>query len=108
MCRQVGDIMRNDPIIQDIQAHIDKNNLSDLERLQLRVQKHNYAKVIQIQEDVNDLKNKFQGHIDNNDCHTPKGILVRGEVIAWAIFIAMFISIMVTYLPEKLGLLITP
>ena len=25
----------------------------------------------------------LQKHIDNQECHTPKGILVRGNVLAW-------------------------
>jgi Mg2+/Co2+ transporter CorC len=76
MCRDIKDIMENDPIIGEIQDHIDKNNLTDLERLQLRVQKHNYAKVLQIQDDVSK-------HIGNEKCHTPGGLLIRGPVIAW-------------------------
>ena len=44
-------------------------------------------------------------HIDNKDCHTPKGILVRTKVIAWAVFIMFLISTIVMYIPEGISLL---
>ena len=90
MCRDIKDIMDNDPIIGEIQDHIDKNNLTDLERLQLRVQKHNYAKVLQIQEDVSK-------HIGNERCHTPQGLLLRSPVIAWGVSI-LFVSFTLFYI----------
>ena len=108
MCRSVKDIMENDPIIAEIQAHIDQNNLAPLDKLQLRVQKHNYARVIQIKEDLKILDSKIQKHIDSDDCHTPKGILLRGKVIAWAVFIMILVSTIVAYLPEKVAILLTP
>ena len=80
-----------------------------------------------IQEDMAFVKSELVRHIENEaihvtkefqDCakrhvldkeqHTPKGILVRGKVIAWAVFIMIIISTIVCYLPEKLGMLTPP
>ena len=83
--------------------------------------------VADMQEDVAFVKSELVQHIKNNeihvtkefhDCakkhvldkeqHTPKGILVRGIVIAWAVFIMIIVSTIVCYLPEKLGILTVP
>ena len=44
-------------------------------------------------------------HVDNKDLHTPKGILLRTKVIAWALFIMVIVSTIVAYLPEKVAML---
>ena len=89
--------MRQDatnPIVVEIDEFIKENNLEPIEKLLLRVMKHNY---------VNGLSVKH--HIEDENCHTPKGLLVRGPVIGWAIFIMIIISTVVTYLPDKVGIL---
>lgn len=45
----------------------------------------------------------LQKHIDNQECHTPKGILLRGPVITWAIFAVVVISTIVAHAPELLS-----
>lgn len=106
MCRTEGEIMLDDPIIQDIDEHIARNHLDPLDKLMLRVMKHNYAKSIQIEESVGEFSADFLKHVDDKECHTPKGIILRGPVIVWAIFIMILISTVITYLPEHVGVLI--
>ena len=103
MCRPLGDIMTDDFIIQEIDEHIEKNNLEPLEKLTLRVLKYSYAKSIQIQEDVEILAKCVDDHHKDEELHTPKGILVRGKVIAWLVGLAILISSIVTYLPELIS-----
>jgi len=45
---------------------------------------------------------KITKHVDNNEVHTPKGILVRSNVIGWFLFLMILISSIVTYVPELL------
>lgn len=85
----------SDLIVQEIQDFLDENNLTAGERLKWRVTKSNY---------INGLATRL--HVEDKECHTPKGLLVRAEVIGWAIFIMIIISTVVTYLPEQIGLLI--
>lgn len=108
MCRSEGEIMQNNPIIQEIDDHIAENNLESLDKLMLRVMKYNYAKSIQIQEDVEKSCKRMEKHIDNKDIHTPKGVLLRGKVIAWAVFIVILVSTIICYLPDKVAVLFTP
>lgn len=108
MCRSIKDIMEDDPIIQEIDQHIAENHLEPFDRLMLRVSKYNYAKSIQIQEDIEEITIGFKKHCDDKELHTPKGLLVRGKVIAWAVFIMILVSTIVTYLPEKVAILFTP
>ena len=49
---------------------------------------------------VQDLLNK---HINNKDLHTPKGILVRGQVIAWFVLLMFIVSTIVMYIPDLIG-----
>ena len=82
------------PIVIEIDDFIKENNLEPIEKLLLRVMKHNYVNGLSVKQ-----------HVENDDIHTPKGLLVRGSVIGWAIFIMIIISTVVTYLPEKVGML---
>lgn len=43
---------------------------------------------------------RLDKHIDDKDCHTPKGLLVRGNVIFWAVSIMILISAIVAHAPE--------
>ena len=103
MCRTIGEIMDSDIIIQEIDDYIAENNLEPLEKLTLRVLKHNYAKSIQIKEDVEELATCVDKHHDDKDLHSPKGLLVRGKVIAWFVGLAILIASIVTYLPELIS-----
>ena len=84
----------NDVIVQEIDDFITENSLEPIEKLLLRVMKHNY---------INSAE--FCKHIENKDYHTPKGLLVRTSVIGWAIFIMIIISTVVAYLPEQVAML---
>ena len=84
----------SDIIVQEIEDFVKKNNLNPQEKLLWRVLKHNY---------IDGLATRI--HIENDKCHTPKGLLLRKEVIGWAVFIMILISTVVTYLPEKIGIL---
>lgn len=103
MCRPLKDIMQNDIIIQEIDDHIAENNLEPLEKLMLRVAKHNYAKSIQIQEDVEVVADGFKKHCEDKDLHTAKGILVNSKVVFWFVTLVILIASIVTYLPELIS-----
>lgn len=103
MCRPTKEIMENDPIIQEITDYIEENNLESINKLMLRVLKYNYAKSIQIKEDLTELKTCVDKHNDDKDLHTPKGILLRGNVVFWLVGLAILISSIVTYLPELIS-----
>ena len=85
------------PIVIEIDDFIKENNLEPIEKLLLRVMKHNYVNGLSVKQ-----------HIEDDNCHTPKGLLVRGSVIGWAIFIMIIISTIVTYLPEQIKILGLP
>ena len=84
----------SDIIVQEINDFVKANNLSAGEKLNWRVMKRLY---------VDGLATRI--HIENDKCHTPKGLLLRTNVIGWAIFIMIIISTVVTYLPEQIGIL---
>ena len=84
----------NNPIVEEIEDFIRLNNLDPLEKLTLRIAKHNYINGISVCK-----------HIENKELHTPKGLLVRTKVIAWGVFIMIIISTVVAYLPEKIAML---
>ena len=84
-----------DIIVQEINDYLAKNNLSEVEKLKWRVMKLNYIDGLAARK-----------HIECDEKHTPKGLLLRKEVIGWAVFIVILISTIVTYLPEQLGVLI--
>ena len=84
-----------DIIVQEINDYLAKNNLSEGEKLKWRVMKLNYIDGLAARK-----------HIECDEKHTPKGLLLRKEVIGWAVFIVILISTIVTYLPEQLGVLI--
>jgi len=52
MSRTEKEIMQNDIIIQEIDAHIDANHLEPLDKLMLRVMKYNRIDVLQIKDDL--------------------------------------------------------
>ena len=79
----------NDVIVQEIDDFIRENNLEPIEKLLLRVMKHNY---------VNSAS--FRKHIENNECHTPKGLLIRTGVIGWVVFLMFLVSTIVMYIPD--------
>ena len=56
MCRPAETIMQDDFIIQEIDEHLEKNELEPLERLSLRVMKYNRIDVLQVKDDVEPLK----------------------------------------------------
>ena len=85
----------NDIIVQEINDYLVKNNLSEGEKLKWRVMKLNYIDGLAARK-----------HIECDEKHTPKGLLLRKEVIAWAVFIIVLISTIVTYLPEQVGVLV--
>ncbi len=60
-------------IVQEIDDFIAKNTLTPLEKLNLRVTKHNY---------INGLS--ASKHVENQELHTAKGIFLKGKVIGWA------------------------
>jgi len=39
-------------------------------------------------------------HREDTDLHTPKGLLVRGQVIAWFVFFMFLIATLVMYIPD--------
>ena len=84
----------HDVIVQEIDDFITENNLEPIEKLLLRVMKYNYIN-----------SSSFKAHIENDECHTPKGLLLRTSVIGWAIFIMIIISTVVAYLPEQVAML---
>ena len=85
----------NDIIAQEIDDYTAQNNLTPQEKLLWRVLKHNYLDGLATRK-----------HIECDEKHTPKGLLLRKDVIAWAVFIVILISTIVTYLPEQLGVLV--
>lgn len=85
----------NDVIVQEIDDFIAKNTLSPLEKLNLRVTKHNY---------INGLS--ASKHVENADLHTAKGLLVKTGVLTWMVIIMILVSTIVAYLPEKIAVLI--
>lgn len=42
----------------------------------------------------------LDAHIKDAECHTPKGLLVRKDVIGWAVFIVVLITGIMQYVPE--------
>ena len=52
MCRTPEQIIEETIILQEIDDHIEKNNLSPLDKLSLRVMKHIYIKGEQNQDDI--------------------------------------------------------
>ena len=56
MCRTKDEISMNDPLVQEIDAHIAENNLSATEVLSLRLGKHSYILGTQMKEDVEEMK----------------------------------------------------
>lgn len=48
--------MENNPLVQELDEYIAKNNLPPTEKLLLRLAKHNYVLGIQIKEDVMPMK----------------------------------------------------
>ena len=87
----------NDIIVGEIDEFVKKNSLSEIERLLLRVMKHNYIDGLVTRQ-----------HVQDKECHTPKGILVRGQVIGWFLFLMVLVSTIVMYFPEALALLKLP
>lgn len=92
MPQQVKDIT-----IQEIDDFISENNLDPRDRFMFRILRNNYLN-----------GEKASTHIEDKEIHTPKGLLLRGQVIAWAVFIVIIISTVVAYLPEKIGMLSLP
>lgn len=41
-------------------------------------------------------------HVTDDNCHTPRGILIRTGVISWFILIVIIISSIVIYIPDLL------
>ena len=83
-----------DIIVQEIEDFVKQNNLDPQEKLLWRVLKHNY---------IDGLATRK--HIEDDKCHTPKGLLLRANVIGWAVFIMILVATVVTYLPEQISLL---
>ena len=83
-----------DVTIQEIDDYITENNLNPKDKFMFRILRNNYIN--------GDSSAK---HIENNDLHSPKGLLVRTKVIAWGVFIMIIISTVVAYLPEKIAML---
>ena len=86
-----------DITIQEIDDFITKNNLDPKDKFMFRILRNSYIN--------GEASSK---HIENEKCHTPKGLLVRGKVIGWAIFLMILVSTVVCYLPEKILCLIIP
>ena len=84
-----------DIIVQEIDDFVKTNSLSSQEKLKWRVTKQNY---------IDGLATRK--HIENENLHTPKGLLLRTKVIGWAVFIMIIVSTIVAYLPEKIAILV--
>ncbi len=80
--------------VQEIDDFITENNLNPKDKFMFRILRNNYIN--------GDNASK---HIEDKNLHTPKGLLVRGKVIGWAVFIMIIISTVVAYLPEKIAML---
>lgn len=52
---------------------------------------------------VERLAKSMNDHVKNTECHTPKGIILRGPVITWAIFAMILISTIVAHAPELIS-----
>ena len=83
-----------DITIQEIDDFITENKLSRKDKFMFRILRNSY---------INGEKANI--HIKDKDLHTPKGLLIRASVIAWAIFIMIIISTVVAYLPEQVAML---
>jgi hypothetical protein len=84
----------NDVIVQEIDDFIAGNQLTPLEKLNLRVTKHNYVN-----------GKTASKHVGNAELHTAKGLLVKTGVIGWFVFIMILVSTIVMYIPDGIALL---
>lgn len=84
----------NNVIVDQIDDFVRQNSLDPIERLMLRVMKHNYINSVSVCK-----------HVDDKEIHTPKGLLVRAGVISCFIFIMILVSTLVMYVPDGLALL---
>ena len=82
----------NDIIVQEINDYLAKNNLSEGEKLKWRVMKLNYIDGLAARK-----------HIECDEKHTPKGLLLRKEVIGWAVFIMVLVAVLVMYVPDGIA-----
>jgi len=56
--------------------------------------------VIENQDTTIKLEKAITKHFNDKELHTPKGILVRGSVIAWFILLMFVVSTITMYIPE--------
>ena len=61
-----------------------------------------------VEKEVNSISGKLDKHIDDKTCHTPKGILVRNEVIFWWATLTILVSAIVAHAPELIKLIPVP
>ena len=83
-----------DITVQEIDDFITENSLSKKDKFMFRILRNSYIN-----------GEKANKHIEDKELHTPKGLLVRKNVIVWAIFIMIIISTVVAYLPEQVAML---
>ena len=83
-----------DVTVQEIEDFINQNNLNSKDTLLFRVLRNNYIN-----------GGKATKHIENQELHSPKGLLLNAKVIFWALFLMTIVSTIVAYLPEKIAML---
>lgn len=86
-----------DITVQEIDDFITENNLDPKDKFMFRILRNNYIN--------GEASSK---HIEDEKCHTPKGLLVRTKVICWAVILMILVSTIVMYIPDGLSLLNLP
>lgn len=56
MCQSKDEIMKDHPIVQELDEYLSANNLPPTEKLLLRLAKHNYIHTVQIKQDIEPMQ----------------------------------------------------
>ena len=78
-----------DVTVQEIDDYINENSLSQKDKLMFRIMRNSHIN-----------GEKTTKHIQDNDLHSPKGLLVRTKVIVWGVIIMALVATIVMYIPD--------
>ena len=78
-----------DITVQEIDDFITENNLNPKDKFMFRILRNSYIN-----------GKSATKHIEDKELHTPKGLLLRKNVIVLGVFVMFLVATIVMYIPE--------